>query len=76
MSFPVIRSATGNEGALKAMKSNEKMTNRRYREAAVLDLPPTIGDVVVQNYDDERRHLEYVVKALAEKMWKAKAGVP
>ena len=35
-----LRSVTGTMGALKAMRMNEKLTNRTYDRASELDLPP------------------------------------
>ena len=59
-----LRSMLGTVQALKAMKSNEELTNRRYMEALHLDLPEDIRAVVEQNRDDERRHLDYIVRAI------------
>lgn len=52
-----LRSVTGTLGALRAMKSNEKLTNRSYDKAVRLDLPPMALEVVTRNLEDERRHL-------------------
>lgn len=60
-----IRSATGTRGALKAMKSNEMLTNRKYDKALEEDLPPRVRDLVLRNRDDERRHLQYIESCLA-----------
>ncbi|HWN66478.1 MAG TPA: DUF2383 domain-containing protein [Haliangium sp.] len=55
-----IRSSTGTKGALKAMKTNEVLTNRQYDKALDEDLPPRVRDLVLRNRDDERRHLQYI----------------
>jgi uncharacterized protein (TIGR02284 family) len=52
-----LRSVTGTLGALKAMRMNEKLTNRSYERALEAKLPPTARDVVLRNREDERRHL-------------------
>ena len=52
-----LRSVTGTLGALRAMKSNEKLTNKAYDKAVRLDLPPMALEVVTRNLEDERRHL-------------------
>lgn len=62
-----LRSVTGTAGALKAMKTNEEITNRVYDEAlGSIALPANIRRVVERNRDDERRHLAYIQRALAE----------
>ncbi|MDB4959338.1 MAG: hypothetical protein JWO36_6907, partial [Myxococcales bacterium] len=52
-----LRSVTGTKGALKAMRMNEKITNKMYEKALELDLPPVALEIVLLNRDDERRHL-------------------
>lgn len=62
-----IRSATGTKGALKAMKTNEVLTNRKYEKALEEALPPRVRDLVMRNRDDERRHLQYIESCLSGK---------
>lgn len=64
--FTAIRSATGTEGALKAMKTNEKLTNQKYHDAMILDLPAEIKLIIEKNYADEKRHLDYIQSVLAQ----------
>lgn len=52
-----LRAATGTVGALKAMRMNEKLTNRSYQKALDMDMPPVARDLVELNFEDERRHL-------------------
>ena len=53
-----LRSATGTLGALRAMRMNEKLTNRSYDKAVgVVGFPPIAQAVIEQNREDERRHL-------------------
>lgn len=58
--FTAIRSKTGTSGALKALESNEKLSNIKYREALDWDMPAEIRTIIERNYEDERRHLKYV----------------
>jgi len=52
-----LRSVSGTLGALRAMKLNEKLTNRSYERALEARLPGSARDVVFRNREDERRHL-------------------
>lgn len=55
-----VRSRGGTLAALRAMRTNEKLTNYAYRRAAALALAP-IGRIVIdQNYADEQRHLAVI----------------
>jgi uncharacterized protein (TIGR02284 family) len=63
-----IRSATGTRGALKAMRTNEVLTNRQYDKALEEALPPRVRDLVMRNRDDERRHLQYIDSCLSSKI--------
>jgi hypothetical protein len=47
----------GTLGALRAMKTNEKLTNRVYNKAADAYMPPIGQAIVMENLEDERRHL-------------------
>lgn len=59
--FTSLRSITGEDGALRAMLSNEKITNRKYQDAYEnWDLDPEALAIVSDNYADERRHLSYI----------------
>ena len=71
--FTALRSITGTEGALKAMRSNEKLTNKTYDD--VLGEPGLMEDVralVERNRDDERRHLAYIEGALEARAWEVR----
>ena len=52
-----LRSVSGTIGALKAMRMNEKLTNRSYDKAADVYMPPIGQIIVIENLADERRHL-------------------
>lgn len=64
-----LRSATGTEGALKAMRLNEIVTNRAYDVAMQRDLPAAIVEILQANREDERRHLKYIENAIARRVW-------
>lgn len=67
--FTALRSVTGTEGALKAMQSNEKTTNKQYDEALSWELPADARAIVERNYEDEKRHLRYITEALEARKW-------
>ncbi|MBI5442937.1 MAG: ferritin-like domain-containing protein [Deltaproteobacteria bacterium] len=67
--FTALRSLTGVEGALKAMKSNEELTNRKYREALALGFTPRTRELLERNYEEEQVHLQVIERALAERIW-------
>jgi len=73
--FTAIRSLTGTEGALKAMRGNEKLTTSTYHDALSEDLPEDIKQLVQKNYSDEERHLKYIEHLLTSKAWDP-SGVP
>lgn len=56
----MLRSATGTLGALRAMRTNERLTNRTYEKALAHDLPSHARAVVAVNFEDERRHLRMI----------------
>jgi uncharacterized protein (TIGR02284 family) len=64
-SMTKLRSATGTLGALKAMRMNEKLTNKTYEKAVRRDLPPIALEVVTRNLEDERRHLAAIEQHIA-----------
>ena len=51
-----LRSRRGTLGALRAMRTNEKITNRNYDKVAEKNMPPLAAAVVVEHLEDERRH--------------------
>jgi rubrerythrin len=74
--FTSLRSVTGTKGALEAMQSNEKTTNKNYGEASAhADLPPEIHEMLVSFYQDEQRHLRFIERALSEEVWEMKETV-
>jgi uncharacterized protein (TIGR02284 family) len=69
-----LRSITGTEGALKAMRMNEQLTNTRYEAALKADMPAEVRNVVEKNREDERRHLQYIEQCLQNESWKSTAS--
>ena len=67
--FTSLRSMTGTEGALKAMRTNEQLTNRTYEEASSWSLSPSIHALIEQNYADEKRHIMYIDQAIESRIW-------
>ena len=67
--FTAIRSATGTEGALKAMLSNEKLTNDKYSKAVAWNIPADLKGLIEKNYRDEQRHLAYIEEAIERRLW-------
>ena len=70
--FTMVRSATGTEGALRAMEDNEQLTNRSYAEAATWDVPADIALLIRNNHRDEQVHLKYIQNALQNHVWEEK----
>jgi rubrerythrin len=66
----------GTESALKAMRSNEKLTNRTYDNALDLEMPADVRAVVSGNRDDERRHLEFIERCLEQRLWETGGTQP
>lgn len=65
-----FRSITGEEGALKAMQTNEQLTNKTYKEAFEdWDLDPDARIIVSDNYEDEKRHLTYINEVIETRSW-------
>ena len=65
--FTSLRSMTGTEGALNAMHTNEKLTNKNYSEASIWNLRTNIQAIINLAYEDEKRHLQYIEMELDKK---------
>lgn len=63
------RSSTGTEGALKAMKTNEQLTNRNYSQAVNMGFPDDIKAIVERNFRDEQRHLATIEQWINTAAW-------
>ena len=65
-----IQAMAGDEMALKAMQTNEKLTNAKYQEALDdLTMPDDVRSIVQRNRNDEKRHLEWINLALSQRYW-------
>jgi rubrerythrin len=65
-----LRSALGTEQALKAMRQNEVLTNRRYEDALrAVGGHPAAVTIVARNREDERIHLDYIERAIRGRLW-------
>ncbi|MBE0534605.1 MAG: ferritin-like domain-containing protein [Phycisphaerae bacterium] len=68
-SYAAIRSATGEVGALKSLHTSEKMTNKEYRKALENEnLAEEAHAIIMDHYEDEKRHLMYVEEVLHTKV--------
>lgn len=67
--FTALRSMIGNESAIRAMKSNEMLTNKNYDKVLKVDFPTDVKTVIEKNRDDERRHLDYINKCIDVEVW-------
>jgi len=56
----MLRTVAGTVGILRAMRLNERVTNRLYDKAAEVTVPPLAAVVIMQNLDDQRRHLAVI----------------
>jgi uncharacterized protein (TIGR02284 family) len=71
----MVQAALGDEPALKAMQTNEKLTNRQYADAlGDQGMPDDVRTLVAKNREDERRHLEWLNQALAQRLWTQQPG--
>lgn len=62
-----LRSITGTEGALKAMMTNEKITNKKYAEALEYKgLTQEVRSLISTNFHDEKAHLAYIHQKVTE----------
>jgi uncharacterized protein (TIGR02284 family) len=59
----------GTELTLKAMRSNEEVLNKQYRERLQKAFPSDILELIRQNFNDEQRHLAWVEQALQGRVW-------
>jgi uncharacterized protein (TIGR02284 family) len=62
--FTAIRSKIGTHGSLNAMLTNEKLTNKMYKDAMSWDLSQEAKSLIERNYGDEQRHLHYIEQKL------------
>lgn len=63
--FTRLRAATGIGGALRALKTNERLTNAAYAAAMKERVPDEVRDLLERNRADEQHHLDYIRDVLA-----------
>lgn len=62
-----LRSIMGTTSALKAMLTNEKITNKKYTDALEYHgFTSEIRQLIAANTHDEKRHLEYIKTTIQE----------
>jgi uncharacterized protein (TIGR02284 family) len=71
-----IAGLVGEESVLKAMKSNEEAINKAYDHHVRMDFPDEILEVIKRNFQDEKRHLEWVEQALRNRIWEQAGAHP
>ncbi|MDP2307403.1 MAG: DUF2383 domain-containing protein [Pseudomonadota bacterium] len=63
-----LRSAMGEGPALRAMRDNERFTNRHYVKALETPgLPDEVRNLIARNREDERRHLAWIEARVGQK---------
>lgn len=70
----MLMGITGTEGALKALESGEKITNKSYDDATNQSFPKEILNTLEYHYRDEQRHIRFITHALDVKIWERKAA--
>lgn len=67
-----LQSMAGDEMALKAMQTNERLTNKTYQDALDdLSMPEDVHALVARNRADEERHLNWITMALNQRLWES-----
>lgn len=62
-----VQSLMGTSGSLKAMLTNEVLTNKKYADALEYQgFTQPIRSLIQANFDDEKRHLEYIKGKIKE----------
>ncbi len=47
------------------MQTNENITTSRYKDASELGWTPDVRTIILSNYSDEQRHLNYIKDTIA-----------
>ncbi|MDO5576477.1 MAG: ferritin-like domain-containing protein [Fibrobacter sp.] len=69
----MLMGISGTSGALKALQTGEKMTNKSYENATNQPFPKEIRNRLESFFLDEQRHLRYITHALDMKIWEKPA---
>ena len=67
--FTKVAGLMGTEIVLRAMLSNEKLTNDVYSKHVQKNFPPDILAVIRRNLGDEQRHYSWIEAALRQRLW-------
>jgi uncharacterized protein (TIGR02284 family) len=62
--FTALRTAAGMKSALKALKTNEKITNHYYGETVSKEIPSALKELLREHFSDEKIHLDYITNNL------------
>jgi rubrerythrin len=68
----ILQGLTGTEGAIKALQTGEKLTNKSYADAVGQGFPLEIKTILQTNYEDEKNHLNYINSAIETRIWDIK----
>lgn len=67
---------TGIKGVLEAMEANERIVSAAYADALDHpDMSPDARALILENYEDEKRHLEFVEESSEAKVWEKSGAV-
>eukprot|EP00727_Mastigamoeba_balamuthi_P003825 m51a1_g1344 hypothetical protein (162) ;mRNA; r:328660-329228 len=69
MSGMTISKAMTLEGMMKAMRSNEAVTNNEYKHAQGIATPVPPARMLADFYADEQRHLAYIESYIRDNKW-------
>jgi uncharacterized protein (TIGR02284 family) len=59
--FAILRTTAGGmQGALKALRTTEEITNRYYGQIVSKDVPSALKDPLRKHFSDEKIHLDYI----------------
>jgi uncharacterized protein (TIGR02284 family) len=74
--FTAVTSMMGTEAALQAMRGNENLTNRTYRNALKEEWGSEARTIIERNYMDEQRHLAFIEDMLRNRPWEQTPAQP
>lgn len=68
-SFTRVAGLVGTEATLRAMLSNEKLTNDVYGRHVRMGFPPDVLELLQRNFGDEQRHFAWIDDCLRQRLW-------
>jgi hypothetical protein len=69
-----FRARLGREQALQAMRSNEQLSTATYARMLAKPFPSDVLEAVRRSAADEQRHLEWIERALDQRIWEQDVG--